>query len=124
MLENPEQAGKRFLRAGAAALGFNGPTLGKGGTLHVEITRLRPGYPRKNGVPYSANATLTEYFDKFERNGESYLIVTAVVIDPEYLSDKFIVSSQYRLEKDGSKWNPSPCRPLWPKMTESPKGGH
>ena len=115
---------KQVQRTGAASMGFNGPTPGKGGTLHVETTHLRAGYLRKNGVPYSENATLTEYYDRFERNGETYLIVTSVVIDPQYLSDKFIVSSQYRLEKDGSKWNPTPCRPLWPRMTESPKGGY
>jgi hypothetical protein len=115
---------KQLQRTGAAALGFNGPAPGKGGTLHVETTHLRAGYLRKNGVPYSANATLTEYYDRFERNGETYMIVTSVVIDPQYLSDKFIVSSQYRLEKDGSKWNPTPCRPLWPRMTEKPTRGY
>ena len=34
--------------------------------------RMRPGYLRKNGVPYSANAVLTEYFvrlvDEASRN--------------------------------------------------------
>ena len=32
------------------------------GQLKVVTTRLRPGYVRKNGVPYGPNATLTEYF--------------------------------------------------------------
>jgi hypothetical protein len=52
------------------------------------------------------------------------MIVTSLAIYPQYLSDKFIVSSQYRLEKDGSKWNPTPCRPLWPRMTEKPTRGY
>ena len=34
-----------------------------GGSLTVVTTNMRAGYLRKNGVPYSENATLTEYFD-------------------------------------------------------------
>ncbi len=34
-----------------------------GGSLKVVTTNLRPGYLRKNGVPYSENAVLTEYWD-------------------------------------------------------------
>jgi hypothetical protein len=33
------------------------------GALKVVTTKLKPGYLQKNGVPYSANAVLTEYFD-------------------------------------------------------------
>src|SRR5689334_6357267 len=36
------------------------------GQLVVTTNRLRPGYLRKNGVPYSANAVITEYFVKLE----------------------------------------------------------
>ena len=35
----------------------------KGGSLKVVTKNLRAGYLRKNGVPYSENADLTEYFD-------------------------------------------------------------
>ena len=35
---------------------------GQGGDLKVVTTRMRPGYLQKNGVPYGANAVLTEYF--------------------------------------------------------------
>ena len=55
---------------------------GKGGTLHVVTTHMQPGYLRKNGVPYSGDAVLTEYYDRFEDDGNSYLIVTSVVDDP------------------------------------------
>src|SRR5689334_16392738 len=34
------------------------------GTLKVVTTALKPGYLRKNGVPYSASTTLTEYFGR------------------------------------------------------------
>ena len=76
-------------------------------------TRLLPGWLRKNGVPYSADTKLTEYYDRFEApNGADWLVVTTIVEDPQYLNGRFITSSHFRLEKDRSKWNPKPCRPL------------
>ncbi len=89
---------------------FGGLVAGKGGTLHVVTTHMRPGYLRKNGVPYSGDAVLIEYFDRVEHLGNSYLILTTVVDDPKYLNDEFITSEQYRLEPNGAKWNPTPCR--------------
>jgi len=88
---------------------FNGPAPGKGGALKVVTTHMKPGYLRKNGVPYSANAVLTEYFDRVELDGASYLIVTTAVEDPQYLTDVFLTSEQFKMEPDGSKWSPSPC---------------
>ena len=56
------------------------------GTLKVVTTNMLPGYLRKNGVPYSGNAVLTEYFNRLAgREGGVYLLVTAVVDDPAYL---------------------------------------
>src|SRR4029077_17750293 len=44
---------------------------GRGGDLKVVTTRMRPGYLQKNGVPYGANAVLTEYFARtVEPNGD------------------------------------------------------
>ena len=94
---------------------LGGPVPGKGGTLKVVTTHMRPGYLRKNGVPYSGNAVLTEYYDRFEYKDHSYLLVTSVVEDPEYLTTAFVTSGQFKREPDASKWNPSPCRPLWPR---------
>ena len=38
---------------------------------------MRPGYLRKNGVPYSENARLEEYFETFtEPNGDTWLVDT------------------------------------------------
>ena len=83
-----------------------------GGSLFVTTTNFRDGYLRKNGVPYSANATITEYFDKVgpEPNGDVILLVRTVVDDPKYLQTPFITSTHFKLEKDGSKWNPSSCK--------------
>jgi hypothetical protein len=82
----------------------------RGGSLRVITTNLRPGYLRKNGVPYSANARVTETFTRVnEANGDSYLVVTTLVEDPQYLNARFIVSSHFKKVPDGSPWNPTPC---------------
>ena len=80
------------------------------GSLKVVTTNMRAGYLRKNGVPYSESAVLTEYFDVAPLpGGGQVLLVTSVVEDPQYLQQPFIVSSQFKKEPDGSKWDPSPC---------------
>lgn len=79
-------------------------------SLKVTTANLRAGYLRKNGVPYSENATVTEYFDLAPLpNGGQLMLDTVIVDDPEYLQQPFIVSSQFRKEADGSKWDPAPC---------------
>ena len=71
---------------------------------------MRPGYLRKNGVPYGGNAVLTEYFDRVDVEGTPFLILTSIVEDPQYLSDIFITSEQFKWEPDGSKWDPQLCK--------------
>jgi len=78
------------------------------GQLQVVTTRMRPGYIRKNGVPYSANARLTEYFVVLEA-GATYLAVTTMVEDPQYLAQPWVRTSQFRKQPDGAGWNPTPC---------------
>jgi len=86
----------------------------KGGSLRVTTTNMRAGYLRKNGVPYSENATLVEYFDLAPApGGGQLLIVTAVVDDARYLRQPFIVCSQFKKQVDSSGWNPSPCSSTW-----------
>ena len=81
-----------------------------GGSLKVVTTAMRPGYLRKNGVPYSANAMLTEYFSgTHEDNGDAWWIVTTVVQDPRYLNGRFFTSSHFKKQRDASGWQPSPC---------------
>ena len=80
------------------------------GSLKVVTTHLKPGYLRKNGVPYSANATLTEYFDRVnEPDGETYLVITTTVEDPAYLAQPFLTASHFRKQADAKGWNPTPC---------------
>jgi hypothetical protein len=82
----------------------------RGGSLRVVTTNMRPGYLRKNGVPYGANARVTEYINRTtEPNGDSWLIVTTLVEDPQYLTSRFVTSSQFKKVADGSAWNPTLC---------------
>ena len=85
-----------------------------GRSLAVVTTNMRAGYLRRNGVPYSEDATSTEYFDLAPHpGGGQMLIVTTVVEDPRYLQRSFVISSQFKKEPDGSKWNPTPCTATW-----------
>lgn len=93
-----------------ADLGFGPPPPNSGGSLKVVTTRMRPGYLRKNGVPYSADAVVTEFFDAIrEPDGEQYLIVKTIVDDPRYLAQQFLTSTHFKKEADGSKWHPTAC---------------
>jgi hypothetical protein len=81
-----------------------------GRSLKVVTTNMRAGYLRRNGVPYSESAVLTEYFELSPLpNGGQLLLVTSIVDDPRYLQTPFILSSQFKKEVDGSKWDPTPC---------------
>ena len=82
-----------------------------GGNLRVTTTNMRSGYLRKNGVPYSEDAMLTEYFNRHdEPNGDRWITVTRVVEDPKYLTMPFITSESFKKEPDASKWHPTPCQ--------------
>jgi hypothetical protein len=94
--------------AGGGRGGRGGPP--RGGSLKVVTTHLRPGYLRKNGVPYSANTILTEYYTRTdETDGTSYLIITTMVDDPQYLQQTFVTSTHFKKEADSAKWSPSAC---------------
>jgi hypothetical protein len=84
---------------------------GKHGNLKGVTTRMRPGYLQKNGVPYSGNAVLTEYFSRtVEPNGDSWLILTSIVEDPQYLNGPFLRSTHYKkLPDNKSVWEPEAC---------------
>jgi len=85
-----------------------------GGSLKVATTHLKAGYLRKNGVPYSENASLSEYYDLVkERNGDVLLVVTIVVTDPMYLREPFIISSHFKKQNDDAGWNPTACSARW-----------
>ncbi len=79
-------------------------------SLIVETTNIRPGYIRKNGVPFSDKAVLTEYFDRTtEENGDSWLVVTSILDDPVYLNQPFVLTTHFQKQADNSGWDPTPC---------------
>jgi hypothetical protein len=100
-----------FAGAARGGRGAAAPAGPRAGNLKVVTTRMRPGYLQKNGVPYSANATLTEYFSRtIEPNGDSWLILTSIVEDPQYLTGPFIRSTHYkRLPENTTAWEPESC---------------
>ena len=73
-------------------------------------TKMRPGYVRKNGAPYSRNAVLTEYFDlNTTPNGDQWMTVTTQVDDPVYFSRPLLTSSDFKKLPNADGWNPTPC---------------
>jgi hypothetical protein len=96
-------------RGGAGAAGRGAPPPPRDGALKVVTTNMRPGYLRKNGVPYSENAVVSEYFDRHSAYGTEWFTVTTIVEDPQYLTQPFITSTHFKKEPDGSKWSPAPC---------------
>jgi hypothetical protein len=97
------------LAAWDTAPGGRGPA--NTGSLKIVTTRLKPGFLRSNGVPYSANTTLTEYFDRVDiPDGNSYLVVSTTVEDPVNLAVPFLTSVHFRKQADAAGWNPAACR--------------
>ena len=93
---------------------YPGPTslgqIKRAGSLKVDTTNLRAGYLRKNGVPFSENAFVTEYYNLVvEDDGNQYLVIQTFVADPRYLTAHFVRTMQFKREPDGSKRNPVPC---------------
>jgi hypothetical protein len=64
----------------------------QGDMLVVETTHLKQGWLRRNGLPMSDRATMTEYF---VRNGD-LLTHTFVLIDPVYLAEPLVKSQDFQ----------------------------
>ena len=95
-----------FLERGVAGGGAQ-----RWGSLKVTTANMLPGWLRRNGVPYSENATITEYFTRFTHpEAGDWFVVTTTVEDPTYLTQPFITSSNFKKEPNDSKWSPVPCR--------------
>ena len=85
-----------------------------GGSLQVVTKNIRAGYLRKNGVPYSENAVMTEHWDLYKRaNGEEWLTITTQLEDPQYLRSARLTAPIFKKEPNGSKWDPTPCSSRW-----------
>ena len=82
-----------------------------GASMRVATSRMKLGYLRRNGVPYGANATMTEWFTTLtEPDGNVYLLVTKILEDPQYLNAPYVRSVQFKKENGTAGWNPTPCQ--------------
>jgi len=76
----------------------------EGDTLVVETTHLKAGWIRRNGLPLSDRATMT---DRFYRHGD--LITHVMMIeDPVYLTEPLVKTNGFQLMPAGTI-NPYPC---------------
>ncbi len=92
--------------------GANGalPPSNGGRSLEVITNHLLPGYLRKNGIPYSANTRVNEYFDFHkEPDNTEWITITTIVEDPTYLRTNWVTSTDFRKQADASNWNPTAC---------------
>lgn len=81
------------------------------GNLQAVTTDMSAGYFRKNGVPYSENAVLTEYYDLLtQHDGTEWLVVLSILDDPTYFTQRLITSTNFRREEGRAGWNPADCR--------------
>jgi hypothetical protein len=109
MAQNPADSKNWQGNSAASWEAAGGRGAARGGELKVVTTGARPGYLQKNGVPYSANAVFTEYFNRYDEDGWSILVVSTLTEDPTYLQQPHIRSSHYKKLPDATGWNPTPC---------------
>jgi len=86
-----------------------------GEMLKITTTHLKEDYYRRNGVPSSDRATLTQYWI---RRGD-YLTWITLAYDPVYLSEPMIRSSEYRWAAN-QQLPPYPCTVV--EEVERPSG--
>jgi hypothetical protein len=88
---------------------FAGFTTGiwEGDMLTTYTTHIKIGYLRRNGVPSSDQATVTEHW---VRHGD-ILTVTTVVEDPVYLTEPLVHSDNWRLDTHQERFA-TPCEPV------------
>jgi hypothetical protein len=99
--------------AGAGGLFFGGgggAPSAPSGSLKVVTTKMRAGYVTRNGVPFSNNATLTEYYDLVkEKSGVEYLILTSTLDDPTYMSQPMWTATHFKKQSDAKGFTPVGC---------------
>ena len=112
----PTWQGYSVAQWAGAQVGRGGRTPGPNGDLGVMTTKMKAGYLRKNGVPYSDKTSLQEYFETFtEPEGTKWLVVTSIITDPTYLTGPYATTNQFKKIPDMQGWDPTPCRPDQPR---------
>ena len=104
-------------------IGGGAPRPGTPGSLRVRTTHMRAGYVRKNGVPYSEDAVVNEYFDRdtTTSDGAEWLSVMTIVDDSKFYTEPFVTNSIFKKEPDGSKWHPTGCETAPASIMASPE---
>ena len=96
--------------AGGLFFGGGGQAGAPSGSLKVVTTRMRPGYATRNGVPFSNNATLTEYYDLVkQQSGTQYLVLTSMLEDSTYMSQPMWTATHFKKQSDASGFAPVAC---------------
>src|SRR5438874_7759169 len=86
-----------------------------GDVLTIKTTHLKEGYVRRNGLPRSDRATLTEHW---MLHGD-VLTVAAITADPVYLTEPFIRTTDYELDLH-QQVPPYPCQVV--EEVDRPRG--
>lgn len=76
----------------------------EGDVLVVKTTHLKAGWMRRNGLPFSDRATMT---DRFHRHGD-VLTHVMIVEDPVYLTEPLVKTNGFQLSPNGTM-TPYPC---------------
>ncbi len=87
----------------------------EGDMLTIRTTHLKEGYVRRNGLPRSDKAMLTEHW---MRHGD-VLTVATIVNDPVYLTEPFIRTTDYELDLH-QQVPPYPCQVV--EEVDRPRG--
>jgi hypothetical protein len=127
----PAEPGAPSLQGHSAATWYRQPqsrgvfgirTPPEGGSLHVRTTNMTGGYLRPNGVPYGSRATMKEYFNVFDlpEAGGTWLVVTTVLDDPEYLTTELLMSTQFKKEEGRGGFSPRDCDIAAPLVAAPP----
>lgn len=80
----------------------------QGDRLKVTTTHMKQDYYRRNGVPQSDRARLSEYLIRRRFRDEDYLTWVIVAYDEVYLTEPLIRSTEYRLDLN-QRIPPYPC---------------
>jgi len=81
----------------------------EGPVLTVYTTHIKPGFVRRNGLPESDLATLTEHFIRY---GDDLLTHVSILTDPVYLTEPLIKSQDFEFKTyTGISWTYS-CEPV------------
>src|SRR5579862_2202767 len=86
-----------------------------GDELVITTTHLKTGWIRRNGIPRSEKAVVTEHWIRHEK----YLTVATIVDDPAYLTQPFIRTTDF-VENPDQVIPPYPCEAV--VEVERPQG--